>query len=261
MTAYLMTRGTPRRLDYRFLGASPPQRWWGALGDCIVLERAEVVVRGGDSGTGVLLSGIPSARRDVVGTVIRFTLVVDDPDPALLARLVAHGLDDEARVALGAALDAELPADWVDTTLDGESAPGDDIGTRLARVLATAVDDLPVHDPGDRVAASSWVWAAQDRRAVAAFVDRAAQLGAGAPGWAFTTAALRSVEGVRRAAAMLDEPVAVLLGEGGPAEAVDVGKVPAGRPAGRRPVRVILVLVVLLAVATLLGLATLAILI
>ena len=89
MNAYLMTRGTPRRLDYRFLGAAPPERWWAPLGDWLVLEKAEVVVRG----SAVLVSGIPSARRDSVTTVIRYTLVVDDAEPGLLHGLVAAGLD------------------------------------------------------------------------------------------------------------------------------------------------------------------------
>src|SRR3712207_3987494 len=117
MTAHLMTRGTARRLDYRFLGGGPPRRWWAPLDDLVVLERPTVLVHGGPGHCGVLVSGIPSVRRDVIGTAIRFTIVVDGPDPALLARLVAAGLDARRRVALGARLDDEFPAERVDTAL------------------------------------------------------------------------------------------------------------------------------------------------
>ncbi len=255
MTAHLMTRGTPRRLDYRFLGTSSPERWWTPLADWIVLEEAAVVVNGGGpAGARVLVSGIPSARRDVIGTAIRFTLVVDGADPGLLARLAAAGLDPEERTKLGSVLDAQFPAEWVDAALDGRPPAGDDVDTRLARALEATGGDAPTSDPVDSDATSSWVWAAGNELAVSAFLDRVAKLGAGTEGWAFTTAALTTVDGALRAAAALDAPVAVLLGEDGPAERVDVGKAPAGRRR-RLTRRALLISVVVLAALVLLGLA------
>ena len=253
MNAYLMTRGTPRRLDYRFLGAAPPERWWAPLGDWLVLEKAEVVVRG----SAVLVSGIPSARRDSVTTVIRYTLVVDDAEAGLLHGLVAAGLDPDARAALGAALDAQFPAEWVDAALAGAEDADDEAAARLRRVLdAVAVDGPPVTAPGP----VSWAGAADEPDAVAAFRARVDQLASGTAGWAFTTAALSSVEGARRAAGQLDAPVAVLLGSGGPPEVTDLGTVPdrgkveAGQRAGLQPSRrgrapIILVGAVVLVVA------------
>src|SRR5687768_10618770 len=120
MTAYLMTRGTARRLDYRFLGDGPEQRWWAPLDDLVVLEQPAVLVCGNGGRSAVLLSGIPSVRRDVIGTAIRFNLAVDDPDPAVLARLVDAGIDPAARATLGARLDDEFPAEFVDAVLGGQ---------------------------------------------------------------------------------------------------------------------------------------------
>lgn len=223
MTAYLMTRGTPRRLDYRFLGASPPRRWWTPLDEWTVLEDCEVLVHGGPEGAGVLVSGIPSARRDAIRTAIRYTLVVDDPEPALLSWLAAAGLDPAARAGLGLALDAEFPADWVDGALDTAPLQAE-VVTRLDRALerARASIRLPVPAAAPRTP-RSWVWNAGDPRAVVAFLERAAELGKGkATGWAFTSAALVSADGAGKAAAALRAPVAVLLGPEGPAEPVDL---------------------------------------
>ncbi|MGK5169185.1 hypothetical protein [Geodermatophilus sp. CPCC 205761] len=243
-----MTRGTARRLDYRFLGGGPPRRWWAPLDDLVVLERPAVLVHGGPGHGGVLLSGVPSARRDVIGTAIRFTIVVDDPDPALLARLVAAGLDAHRRAALGARLDAAFPADLVDSAVGGnaideDAVCGEEFGSWLSRTLADADADADA-DAGPGPAAESapqprrsWIGSADDADAVAAFRARVAQLGAGMPGWAFTTAALTSVDGARRAVASLDRPVAVLLDEGGPSTMIDLdpGKAEAGPPAGLSP--------------------------
>ncbi|MBV8541016.1 MAG: hypothetical protein JO063_07130 [Pseudonocardiales bacterium] len=198
MAAYLMTRGTPRPLDYRFLGASPPKRWWAPLEDWIELEQAEVVVHGGPTGACILVSGIPSARRDVIGTVIRFTLVVDGADPGLLARLAAAGLDPAARTELGSVLDAQFPTEWVDAALAGTPPADDAVDTRLTRALEATGGDAQTTDPVGSVPASSWVGAPGDERAVSVFLDRVARLGAGADGWAFTTAGLTSVDGARR---------------------------------------------------------------
>lgn len=229
-----MTRGTARRLDYRFLGESPRRQWWAPLDDLVVLERPAVLVRGGPVGSGVVVSGIPSARRDVIGTPIRFTLVVDDPGPEVLARLVDAGLDPQGRAALGGRLDAEFPADYVDAVLAGQEPDGT-IVDRLSRALAADGGDRPTALTRARPLDTSWVGAVRDPDAVGAFRQRAAQLGAGTPGWAFTTMALSSVDGVRRATERLDGPAAVLLDEGGPTGVVELGKAPAGPQAGPPP--------------------------
>ena len=227
--AHLMTRGTPRRLDYRFLGAGPVERWWRPVQDWVVLEQPEVIV----CGRSLLISGIPSVRRDAIGTAIRYTLVVDDVERALARSLAAAGLDRAGRARLGGLLDAGFPADWVDAAL-GDTAPSDaDVAHRLAPALAAFGEDAPAvaHHP---VRHRSWVGALDDGEAVAAFLDRVTRLAEGEPGWAFTTSAIASVKGAGDAADALGAPVAVLLADGGPPEVVDLGKARAGPRPGIR---------------------------
>src|SRR6201996_8442639 len=137
-----MTPGFPRRLGYRFLRALPPAPWWGPLRDRELgnRERPEVVAYGGGTSLSVLLSGIPSGRRDVVGTPIRYLVVVDDlregeTDTLLARRLVLAGLRDEDRLAFGRALDAAFDEATVDAMLSGtrDTAP---VGDVVAEVLA-----------------------------------------------------------------------------------------------------------------------------
>jgi hypothetical protein len=221
--AHLMTRGTPRRLDYRFLGAGPVQRWWRPVQDWVVLEQPEVIV----CGRSLLISGIPSARRDAIGTAIRYTLVVEDVEGALARSLAAAGLHSAGRARLGALLDAGFPAEWVDAAL-GDTAPSDaEVARRLAPALAAFGGDEP-SAAQHRVRHRSWVGALEDGQAVAAFLDRVTRLAEGEPGWAFTTSAIASVKGAGDAADALGAPVAVLLADGGPPEVVDLGKAQAG---------------------------------
>jgi hypothetical protein len=245
VTAYLMTRGTPRRLDYAFLGDGPDDRWWAPLDDWVVLERPEVIVRGAPGGSGVLVSGIPSARRDAIGTPIRFTVVLEGAgaDVELLIRLAAAGLDPGSRVALGRALDDAFGIDEVDATLAGVGTCAD-VDLRLVRVIRQLTGARPMPSggngrPAESDPSTSWAGSVPDRRAVDDFLDRIAQLARGVPGWAFTTAALTSENGARRAAEGLDGPVAILL-EGGLSGVVNLGKAPDGRPiaaTGRQRVR------------------------
>jgi hypothetical protein len=223
--AHLMTRGTPRRLDYRFLGAGPVQRWWRPVQDWVVLEQPEVIV----CGRSLLISGIPSARRDAIGTAIRYTLVVEDVERALARSLAAAGLHSAGRARLGGLLDAGFPAEWVDAAL-GDAAPSD---AEVARHLAPALAAFGVDEPAAAqhpVRHRSWVGALEDGQAVAAFLDRVTRLADGEPGWAFTTSAIASVKGTGDAADALGAPVAVLLADGGPTEVVDLGKAQAGPP-------------------------------
>jgi hypothetical protein len=239
VTAHLMTRGTPRRLDYRFLGTGPPQRWWGPLQEWVELEEPEVIVLGGAPGTRVLVSGVPSVRKDVIGTTIRYTLVVDDADPVLARNLAAAGLDEAGRARLGSLLDDGFPAEWVDEALahadpDAVDVAGD-VAARIASALETIGKEEPPQRARSKVRYRSWVGAVDDEHAVSAFLERVARLASGMSGWAFTTAAIASVDGAGEAAEALAAPVAVLLADGGPDEVVDLGKDPAGQPTPGAP--------------------------
>ena len=153
--AYLLTRGFARGLDYRFLGPEPPVPWWTPLGDrdLVNLERPELIAVGTGTGLGLLLSGIPSERRDVVGTPIRYMLVVDDlgdteSDALLARRLVLAGLRDSGRQALGRALDAAFDDAVVDEMLAGtrDTAP---VGDVTAEVLAKSWGAGDAAQPAD----------------------------------------------------------------------------------------------------------------
>ena len=75
--AYLNTRGRERHRDYQFVGPAPPTSWWRAYADHTTFERPTVLVQSDGTGWQAYLSGIPSRRRDAVGTVIRYTVVAE----------------------------------------------------------------------------------------------------------------------------------------------------------------------------------------
>lgn len=247
MRAYVMTRGTERRMDYAFLGESPPRRWWESIGKWLFLEAEELVVsrRDGET-TGLLLSGIPSGRRDVIGTRIRYTVVVDDVHeaPALGAWLVRCGLEDGERERLGRALDAGFAADYVDAWLRRAEDAGSgnrgaawrEVEERLLAALgegAAAAHETTAEDEDeDEDRRTSWVGGVQDPVARREFRARARRLLQDArPGIAFTTHALGSVSGARRAAQALPDDVAVLLHDSELRETQNLSETPGMKPA------------------------------
>ncbi|MEU6812656.1 hypothetical protein ABZ920_27490 [Streptomyces sp. NPDC046831] len=243
-------------MDYSFLAQSPPHWWWETVGKWLFLDAEELVVSRRDERTaGLLLSGIPSERRDVIGTRIRYTVVVDDvhDDQALATRLIRCGLEDEERERLGRALDEGFDADYVDAWLAGtggaDGAALDGSPQEVERRLLTALRGRTSAAPNDTAGGSdrrgSWVGGIQDPGAREAFRIRAQRLLQDPrPGMAFTTHAIGTAEGARRMARALPQEVAVLLhdsdmgrleslSQGSDTEtAVSGGKVPA--PVGRR---------------------------
>ena len=88
---HVQTRGAARAADYAFLGGAPPRAWWRDYRDATAFDHPTVLVTGDGACWAAYLSGIPSARTDAVGTVVRYTLVLDGPcgDTAVAPRLVA----------------------------------------------------------------------------------------------------------------------------------------------------------------------------
>jgi hypothetical protein len=244
--AYLMTRGFPRGLDYRFLGAAPPEPWWTPLRDreLVNLERTEFIAHGAAAGLGLLLSGIPSVRRDVVGTPIRYTLVVDglgdaESDALLARRLVLAGLRDPDRQALGRALDAAFDQAAVDEILAG-ARDAAQVGDVVAEVLAKgwgAGDAAPPGGGPDAAStgtastntgpadvSGSWAGPAGAEQAGRDFLARVAALAAGGQGFAFTSGTLVTERGVRAALGELPGTNVILLRDGELTEVVRLGK-------------------------------------
>lgn len=234
--AYLLTRGFARGLDYRYLDTAPPDQWWTPLRDLdlVNLERAELIARGAETGLGLLLSGIPSARRDVVGTSIRYTLVVDDlrdteSDAVLARRLVLAGLREDDRQALGRALDAAFDQAAVDELLGGTrdtTQVGDVVAEVLVKSWGTGDAAPPAGGPdaAPADAGGSWAGPVDQEQARRSFLARVTTLAAGGRGFAFTSGTLATETGVRAALTELPGDNAILLTEGDLTEVVRLGK-------------------------------------
>ncbi|WP_327735355.1 hypothetical protein OG749_17450 [Streptomyces nojiriensis] len=233
MRAYLMTRGTLRNQDYAFLGEAPSDQWWDAVAPWVFLESEELIVRRHRGGTtGLVISGIPSRRTDVLGTRVRHTVVVDDVhhDHRLALWLVRCGLDDSERGRLGEALDAAFDGDFVDALMSGADG---EVGLRLLDSLRQAAEDAGEEEDTDEDVTGSWAGAVHDETAARAFLARVRRLLAdGATGYALTTHALSSRDGVERLAATVPDEVAVLLHDSNVRGVERLGK--ASVPAPRR---------------------------
>ena len=151
MRVFVQTRGTARATDYAFLGGAPPEPWWRAYRDATAFDHPTVLVTSDGGGWAAYLSGVPSSRVDAVGTVVRYTLVLDGPcgtpDAACVVAAVGAWLDDVAAGhgdrpggRLAAALDARFPPDDVERWLaaDGPTrrGPAARAGRRRAAALA-----------------------------------------------------------------------------------------------------------------------------
>ena len=220
---FVQTRGTARATDYAFLGGAPPEPWWRAYRDATAFDHPTVLVTSDGAGWAAYLSGIPSSRVDAVGTVVRYTLVLDGPcgaaDAACVPAAVGAWLDDVAAGhgdrpggRLAAALDARFPPDDVERWLrpaarrtgppDGRARCGGARWPALAALPAVrrlrrtsrATGSAPSAPPAPR----------------AAFTARVAALVDGAPGRALL---LNLLGGAADAQPLLDpaSPVAVLV--------------------------------------------------
>ena len=76
---FVQTRGTARATDYAFLGGGPARPWWRTYRDATAFDHPTVLVTSDGERWAAYLSGIPSGRVDAVGSVVRYTLVLDGP--------------------------------------------------------------------------------------------------------------------------------------------------------------------------------------
>ena len=234
--AYVQTRGTARATDYAFLGGAPAAPWWRAYRDATAFDHPTLLVHSDGADWAAYLSGIPSARVDAVGTVVRYTLVLEGscgaPDGACATAAVAAWLDDVADAATGRpdgrlslALDTRFPATDVQRWLTSDdverTAIAPEVRGRTLAALAALPTPAPAADaPGD------WIGAVGAPAARAAFAGRVAALLGGTPGRALL---LNLVGGPDDTGPLLDatSPVAVLVESSDPHLT---------RPAALRPV-------------------------
>ncbi|MDT7579120.1 MAG: hypothetical protein QOK35_384 [Pseudonocardiales bacterium] len=246
--AFLQTRGAGRAGDYTFLGSAPDETWWRAYRDTTAFDHPTVLLTSDGGRWAAYLSGVPSARVDAVGTVVRYTLVLDGPCGAAETDCVVAGvaawLDDVAagadgpRGRLSVALDERFPADLVDRMIatpfpgGAGSGPGGRgvglsdlaprfctdatlVGSRVMEALralpgAPHAVDSAGGGAGTPGGARDWLGTVADPTARAAFVARVRRLLAGTPGRALL---LNLVGSPGDAAALLDpaSPVVVLV--------------------------------------------------
>jgi hypothetical protein len=220
--AYVHTRGRERHRDYQFVGPAPPTSWWRAYADHTTFERPTVLVQSDGRGWQLYLSGIPSRRRDAVGTVIRYTVVAegtpDQPAPdrlgtdglgtdglgtdglgtdglgtdgpgtrdvlALVANWLADQDLDRDAGQVSAAMDAAFPEPDVERLLAVDPGePAPADAAEVARRLAGALRGLRLPIPAEPEPMPE-AWLADLSRPVAraAFVQRVDALLAGQPG-------------------------------------------------------------------------------
>ena len=215
MRVFVQTRGTARAADYAFLGGAPPEPWWRAYRDATAFDHPTVLVTSDGDDWAAYLSGVPSSRVDAVGTVVRYTLVLDGPcgtpDAACVVAAVDAWLDDVAAGhgdrpggRLAAARDARVPPDDVERWL-AAAAPTAEVRQRvLAGVAALPAVPGAADEPGD------WIGAVAATGPRSAFTARVAALVDGTPGRALL---LNLVGGPDDVQPLLDpaSPVAVLV--------------------------------------------------
>lgn len=215
MRVFVQTRGTARAADYAFLGGAPPEPWWRAYRDATAFDHPTVLVTSDGGRWAAYLSGVPSSRVDAVGTVVRYTLVLDGPcgtpDAACVVAAVGAWLDDVAAGhgdrpggRLAAALDARFPPDDVERWL-AAAAPTAEVRQRvLAGVAALPAVAGAADEPDD------WIGAVAAAGPRAAFRARVAALVDGLPARALL---LNLVGGPDDVQPLLDpaSPLAVLV--------------------------------------------------
>jgi hypothetical protein len=211
---YLNTRGRERHRDYQFVGPAPPRSWWRAYADHTSFERPTVLVQSDGRDWQAYLSGIPSRRRDAVGTVIRYTLVAEGgadrveaggPASGDILALVATWLADQESGRrggqVGDALDAAFPEPDVERLLAADPDPA---AAEVRRRLDAALRELRLPAAVDAPeTAADWLGDTADALARATFVQQVDALLAGRPGRALE---LNLVGSAADLAALLADP-------------------------------------------------------
>ena len=132
--------------DYAFVGPPPADPWWDAYAPFSAFEYPTLLFEYVEAQWHLFLSAIPSARRDRVGTRIRYSLVLrGTPSEAeALDALLAAWLADPERLdgPLARALDAQF----------GEGDPFE-VSGMSSEALVRA---LPRPAPAERFGPASW---------------------------------------------------------------------------------------------------------
>lgn len=179
MQIHIETRG--RTADYAFLGAPPSERWWLDFRDFTSFEQPTILVVSDGARWRSYVSGIPSARRDRVGTTIYYAVVasglVSDSINGVIG-LVRAWLDDlgtgAERGTVHRALDGAFGEDDVERLiLDRSEQAVTTVRTRIESVLARFAGMGSVRPPV--VDFESWMGAIESPRSRDGLVARVAE--------------------------------------------------------------------------------------
>ena len=213
MAFYLQTRG--RTNDYAFLGDMPSDHWWTKYREFTAFEDPTILVHSDGPTWKVCLSGIPSSRKDRVGTTIRYTLVLEGSQSeerscSAAYESVATWLSDVANAGsqntLQRELDSEFPEEFVEQTIiRHDSKPfGGDIANKIEKALLgllkrpNAIEKEPSISPNNEEAGHlSWVGALEKPRPRKIFLKRVQGLLNGQVGRALIMNLVESVDEAR----------------------------------------------------------------
>lgn len=178
MRTYIQTRG--KTADYAFIGGAPSERWWLAFRDATSFEKPTIIVDGDQSNWRCFLSGIPSQRKDRVGTTVRFTIVLEGQcgertsDDAL--KLISAWLQDAAQAGLGnrvkTSLDRafeEAKVEQLLSTRGDNSVARDEVKRNIENALASLDPSKTIKE---REKAESWVGSVASNSAQESFMAR-----------------------------------------------------------------------------------------
>ncbi|MFN2495331.1 MAG: hypothetical protein ABR608_05415 [Pseudonocardiaceae bacterium] len=190
MQIFVQTRGEARASDYRFLGQAPQSHWWRRYRDHTTFDHPTLLVQSDGARWQAYLSGIPSVRVDAVGTVARYTVVLEgacgaaETGPNNSALAVIEGwLSDIAQGVAGGqvqvALDREFPAPVVERLIAGE---GDGVWHETQRRALAALGSLPVPHPVTNGSPRAWIGDIGAPTSRAEFLARTAALLTGEAG-------------------------------------------------------------------------------
>lgn len=147
MSLHLMTRAHRADIDYGFLGTAP-NRWWRSSLPYVQTEEPALILEAVRGDVRLLVTGIPSSRRDLTGTPIRHTVVLmgrhdADDVTTVVPTLVAAGLGTEVRQRLGRVLDGSFPEKRVVELRTG-SGPASDADEAVRTALFEWAQDPQV---------------------------------------------------------------------------------------------------------------------
>jgi len=166
MRAFIQTRGSTA--DYAFLGAAPASRWWLEFRDATSFEQPTIILVGKNGEWRCYLSGIPSQRKDRVGTAIRYTLILEggcDQNAEDVLKLLDAWLSDatfgESSRRVQAAMDSVFDEATVERLLAVRDADLKSI-SEVEKLALEAIKKLPPSSQ-QRISTESGSWYSSTR--------------------------------------------------------------------------------------------------